>query len=87
VLACLIIGKAACSYISSLEVRKACENFAARLKEAVFDALLKQDISFHDSRSSGELLSIISSDVRDIKHTLGSVLVSGVKSIITLIGG
>ena len=87
VLGCLILGKAVCSYIASVEVRRACENFAARLKEEVFKALLSQDIAFHDSTSLGELLSLISSDVRDLKHTLGDVLVGGVRSAFTLIGG
>ena len=62
-----VIGKAALSFISTVEVRRACENFAARLKVLLFESLLKRDIAFYDAASTGEVLSLISSDVREMK--------------------
>ena len=87
VLASLLLGKALFHFISTIEVRKACENFACRLKTCLFESLLKRDISFFDTESIHETMSVITGDVRELKMTLGKVVQLGLQSATTLVGG
>jgi ATP-binding cassette subfamily B (MDR/TAP) protein 8 len=43
------------------------ENVASRLKSTLFNAIMRQDISFFDSHKSGELVGRLTTDVSDFK--------------------
>ncbi len=83
----LLVLKAALYFVTTLEVRAACESFAARLKERLFGALLQRDMSSFDAESVHQHLSLISSDVRELKLTLGKVLQDGLSASATVVGG
>ena len=73
--------------MTTLEVRRACENFAARLKEKLFAALLARDIASFDQEGVQSQLSLITSDVRELKLTIGKVVQDGLSAGVSLVGG
>jgi ABC-type multidrug transport system fused ATPase/permease subunit len=87
VLGVLLIAKAALHFATTIEVRAACEGFAARLKERLFTALLARDMSSFDQDSVHRHLSLITADVRELKLTLGRLLQEGLSAVATVAGG
>ncbi|KAF7727473.1 ATP-binding cassette, sub-B (MDR TAP), member 8 [Apophysomyces ossiformis] len=62
------------------------ENVAKRLRAQLFAAIVQQDMSFFDSHRSGELVSRLTADVSDFKHTFKQVVTQGLKSVTQTIG-
>ncbi|KAG0190262.1 ATP-binding cassette, sub-B (MDR TAP), member 8 [Apophysomyces sp. BC1034] len=62
------------------------ENVAKRLRVQLFSAIVQQDMCFFDSHRSGELVSRLTADVSDFKHTFKQVVTQGLKSVTQTIG-
>ncbi len=65
----------------------AAERVTARLRQEVFGHLLRQEIAFFDSRSSGELTTRLAADVPLLRGLLGNGLGEGVRhSLVGMVG-
>jgi ATP-binding cassette subfamily B protein len=63
------------------------ERVVARLREQVYRAILKQEISFFDSRKTGELTSRLASDTTVIQNTVSVNVSMALRNAATVIGG
>ena len=63
------------------------ERVGLRLRTAVFQALLRQDIQFFDSRDVGEITTRLWADVPPLEHALGEELAEALKNVVVVIGG
>ncbi|KAJ2998322.1 ATP-binding cassette sub- B member 10, mitochondrial [Globomyces sp. JEL0801] len=61
---------------------KASESVITRLRNALFAKVLKQDMHFHDTNRSGELISRLSTDTVVIGRTLTSNIADGLRSLV-----
>ncbi|CAG8563563.1 3212_t:CDS:10 [Paraglomus brasilianum] len=62
------------------------ENMAKRLKHQLFSAIIHQDIAFFDKYRSGELVSRLTTDVHEFKHTFKQIITLGLKAVTQTIG-
>ncbi|XP_062517045.1 mitochondrial potassium channel ATP-binding subunit-like isoform X2 [Corticium candelabrum] len=62
------------------------ERMAMRLRCRLFDAIVKQDISFFDQHRTGELISRLTSDVQDFKSSFKICISQGLRSVTQTIG-
>ncbi|CAG8541782.1 1272_t:CDS:10 [Paraglomus occultum] len=62
------------------------ENMAKRLKNQLFSAIIRQDIAFFDKYRSGELVSRLTTDVHEFKHTFKQIITLGLKAVTQTIG-
>jgi|1048.fasta_scaffold190080_1 putative ABC transport system ATP-binding protein len=60
---------------------KASERVIQRLRQTLFDKLLKQDMKFHDLNRSGELVSRLSTDTTVVGKVLTSNIADGLRSL------
>eukprot|EP00842_Homolaphlyctis_polyrhiza_P004350 jgi/Hompol1/4916/HPOL_001861-RA len=65
----------------------AAERIIARLKNQVFEVVIKQDVSFHDANRSGELISRLSSDTTVVGRTLTQNVSDGLRNLATAVAG
>ncbi|XP_033641040.1 mitochondrial potassium channel ATP-binding subunit-like [Asterias rubens] len=73
-----------CSYISLLSAVG--ERTAVRMREALFAALLRQDIAFFDTHHTGELINRLSADVQDFKSAFKLCVAQGLRGITQVLG-
>lgn len=73
------------AYISSVSIVG--ERLAERLRTRLFSSLLSQDIYFFDSHKTGDLLSRLTSDVQEFKHSVKGLIGQGVKAVTQTAGG
>ncbi|XP_064476662.1 mitochondrial potassium channel ATP-binding subunit-like [Ornithodoros turicata] len=71
-------------YISTLA--HAGERFATRLRQAMMDAILRQDITFFDKTKTGEIMSSLSGDVQDFKSAFKLCISQGIRSVAQTVG-
>lgn len=71
-------------YITVLSV--AGERLAARIRQALFKAIIIQDIEFFDSHKTGELVSRLSGDVQELKSSFKMVISQGLRSVTQVVG-
>ncbi|XP_022110426.1 ATP-binding cassette sub-family B member 8, mitochondrial-like isoform X1 [Acanthaster planci] len=62
------------------------ERTAVRMREALFAALLRQDIAFFDSHHTGELINRLSADVQDFKSAFKLCIAQGLRGITQVLG-
>ncbi|KAG2214447.1 hypothetical protein INT47_001003 [Mucor saturninus] len=62
------------------------ENVAKRLRAKLFNAIIRQDISFFDCHRSGELVSRLTADVAEFKSTFKQLVTQGLKSVAQTVG-
>lgn len=67
-------------------VAKLGESLALRLKRDLFKSILNQDMAFFDSRMNGEVVSRLTMDISEFKHTFKIVITQGLKSTTQIIG-
>ncbi|XP_038065674.1 mitochondrial potassium channel ATP-binding subunit-like [Patiria miniata] len=72
------------SYISLLSAVG--ERTAVRMREALFAALLRQDIAFFDSHHTGELINRLSADVQDFKSAFKLCIAQGLRGFTQTLG-
>lgn len=79
------IGTMSRIYFTSIAGQK----IVSRLRKTLYEKILKQDIKFFNetSKSSGELVNRLSTDVQIISDTLTNSCIHGLKSIFEAIGG
>jgi len=63
------------------------ERVGLRLRTSVFQALLRQDIQFFDSRDVGEITTRLWADVPPLEHALGEELAEALKNVVVVVGG
>ena len=63
------------------------ERVVARLREQVYRAILRQEISFFDSRKTGELTSRLASDTTVLQNTVSVNVSMALRSAATVLGG
>lgn len=63
------------------------ESIVARLRGQLFDALVRQDIAFFDTRRTGELLSRISNDAAVLQNTVSVNVSMALRHTLTALGG
>ncbi|XP_070200308.1 mitochondrial potassium channel ATP-binding subunit-like [Littorina saxatilis] len=62
------------------------ENLAVRLRQQLFSAYLKQDITFFDTHKTGELMDRLTSDIQDFKSSFKLCISQGLKATTQTIG-
>jgi ATP-binding cassette subfamily B protein len=62
------------------------ERVVARLREAVFERLLRLDVAFYESTRTGELLSRLTTDTELVQTVVGSSASVAVRSAVTFFG-
>eukprot|EP00794_Sanderia_malayensis_P016856 gene16856-18555_t len=62
------------------------ERFAARLRIALFQSLVNQDIAFFDAHKTGEIVNRLTADVQDFKSAFKQCISQGIKSVTQTIG-
>jgi len=65
----------------------ASERIVANLRKTVFTKIMKQDISFFDTRKTGELVNRLSADTTMMGRTLVDNMAQGLRRIVEGIGG
>src|SRR5688572_7461944 len=65
----------------------AAERLCADLRDKTFEQLLRQDISFFDSRTTGELSARLWTDIPNLQRVLGDELSDGLRFALWAIGG
>lgn len=63
------------------------ERIVTRLREAVFGAIIEQEIGFFDLRKTGELTSRLTSDATVVQNTVSVNLSMGLRNSVLLVGG
>ena len=63
------------------------ERIVTRLREAVFGAIVEQEIGFFDQRKTGELTSRLTSDATVVQNTVSVNLSMGLRNLVLLAGG
>jgi ATP-binding cassette subfamily B protein len=63
------------------------ERIVTRIREAVFGAIVEQEIGFFDLRKTGELTSRLTSDATVVQNTVSVNLSMGLRSLVLLVGG
>jgi ATP-binding cassette subfamily B (MDR/TAP) protein 8 len=62
------------------------ERLALKLKKDLFFSILHQDMAFFDQRMNGEVVSRLTMDISEFKHTFKLVITQGLKSSTQIIG-
>ncbi|XP_072046624.1 mitochondrial potassium channel ATP-binding subunit-like [Amphiura filiformis] len=75
---------ATCGYISLLSTVG--ERLAARMREALFASLIRQDIAFFDEHGTGELINRLSADVQDFKSAFKLCVSQGLRGTTQAVG-
>jgi ABC-type multidrug transport system fused ATPase/permease subunit len=65
----------------------AAERMAAQLQQRAFEHLLKQDIAFFDSRTTGELTSRLATAIPALQRAFGDALADALRSVFWGLGG
>ncbi|EDQ84738.1 uncharacterized protein MONBRDRAFT_29884 [Monosiga brevicollis MX1] len=73
-----------CVYISLLGMVG--ERFAERVRNRLFESLLRQDLAFFDTRQSGEIVSRLSGDVQEFKSSFKQVVSIGLRNGLQAVG-
>jgi len=63
------------------------ERIVTRIREAVFGAIVEQEIGFFDLRKTGELTSRLTSDATVVQNTVSVNLSMGLRNLVLLVGG
>jgi len=63
------------------------ERIVTRIREAVFGAIIEQEIGFFDLRKTGELTSRLTSDATVVQNTVSVNLSMGLRNLVLLVGG
>ncbi len=63
------------------------ERIVSRLREDVYRAILRQEIAFFDSRTTGELTSRLASDTTVLQNTVSVNVSMALRNAVTVIGG
>src|SRR4051812_26972386 len=63
------------------------ERAAGRVRQAAFDALLRQDISFFDAHDAGAITSRLSSSIAGLQRSLGEELADAMRVGLWAVGG
>ncbi|KAG0445039.1 hypothetical protein HPB47_001932 [Ixodes persulcatus] len=71
-------------YISTLSYTG--ERFAARLRQAIFESVLKQDMNFFDKTRTGEIMNSLSGDVQEFKSAFKLCISQGLRSFAQTVG-
>lgn len=59
-----------CNYVRQLASAQAVGDVVLKLREDVFDAVMKRDMSFYDQHISGKIVSRVTSDTQDFSSTV-----------------
>lgn len=62
------------------------ERYATRLRQALFESVLKQDMCFFDSTKTGEIMNSLSGDVQEFKSAFKLCVSQGIKSVAQTVG-
>lgn len=71
-------------YISTLSFTG--ERYATRLRQALLESVLKQDMCFFDKTKTGEIMNCISGDVQEFKSAFKLCISQGIRSLAQTIG-
>lgn len=62
------------------------ERYATRLRQALLESVLKQDMSFFDTTKTGEIMNSLSGDVQEFKSAFKLCVSQGIKSVAQTVG-
>lgn len=71
------------SLLASIGAERVC----GRMRAALFDSLMRQDVSYHDASKAGDLLQMLDADVREVRRSVREVVGDGVGTASALVGG
>jgi ATP-binding cassette subfamily B (MDR/TAP) protein 8 len=62
------------------------ERVAGRLRCRLYQSLIEQDMPFHDTNRSGELVARLTNDISEFKHAFKQTVSQGLKSVSQVVG-
>ncbi|XP_070382186.1 mitochondrial potassium channel ATP-binding subunit [Dermacentor albipictus] len=71
-------------YISTLSFTG--ERYATRLRQALLESVLKQDMCFFDKTKTGEIMNCLSGDVQEFKSAFKLCISQGIRSVAQTVG-
>ena len=74
------------TFVDIALISKLGEDLAASLRRELFSVLLSQDIAFFDSHMHGEIVSRLTQDISDFKHTFKLCVTQGLKCVAQIVG-
>ncbi|MDL2234303.1 ABC transporter ATP-binding protein/permease, partial [Ruminococcaceae bacterium OttesenSCG-928-L11] len=86
----LIAGVAVVSWLLSVVqnvlMLNTAQNMVTRLRHDVFSKLMRLPVSYFDTRSKGDIISVVSVDIDNISDTVSSDVVTLISGVITVVG-
>lgn len=85
-MAAFYIASSVMSYVLSVLMIKITQKTVHRMREDVYDSLMRLPVSYFDTHQTGEILSRMSYDIDTVNTSLSTDLVQILTSIITVVG-
>ncbi|MFV0400417.1 MAG: ABC transporter ATP-binding protein [Oscillospiraceae bacterium] len=86
----VIVGVSLISWVLSVIQNKlmlrTAQNMVQRLRHDVFEKLMKLPVSYFDTRSKGDIISVVSVDIDNISDTVSSDAVTLISGFVTVVG-
>ena len=71
-----LLAEAGLGFLYYALITIGCDRMATRLRQQIYESILKQDIAFFDSTNTGELLTRLSGDVDEVRRAVKYAFVS-----------
>jgi ABC-type multidrug transport system fused ATPase/permease subunit len=83
----LLVAETIATFVRNGLFNLAAERMAGQLQQRAFEHLLKQDIAFFDSRTTGELTSRLATAIPALQRTFGDALADAIRNVFWGVGG
>ncbi|OQR79630.1 ATP-binding cassette sub-family B member 8 [Tropilaelaps mercedesae] len=82
----IYLAQSICTLVYISSVSFVGERLSSRMRAALFESILRQDIKFFDSTRTGEVMSILSADVQEFKSCFKLLVSQGLRSMVQTVG-
>ncbi|RYE99336.1 MAG: ABC transporter ATP-binding protein [Methanobacteriota archaeon] len=82
-----VVGRYVLNWLSGTLLTSASESAANRIRLALFDKLLHQDMQDFDAHDTADLVALLTDDVKELRDVTRAVLGEGVASLTHAVGG
>jgi len=86
-LGAVMLGRFLLQYAGSLLLLSTVEGAATALRAELFQCLIEEDVAFFDATHSAQLVSLLTSDVKELRDALRTLVSDGVTALASAVGG
>ena len=86
-MAVVAVVSAICKYIDTICWVQAGSSLSVKLRTELFNKMMKCDVSFFDSKSIGEIITLLSEDAKTIQNAFGTNKSKQIQNIATFLSG